>query len=386
MHRSIQIIVSLLVVAFLLSASLQATTIRVPANQPTIQAGIDAAIPGDTVLVADGTYTGDGNRDIDFGGNGVVLKSENGADVTIIDCELSGRGFNFHSGEDSSTVVHGFTIKNGVQANGSGAFCINSSPAFIETIFANNTAGLVTPDWGRGGAVFAINCSPTFIRCTFVGNSAAGAINCDLYGCSEHLGLGNAIYCQNSNLRMSQCIVAFNGGGFIFLSGREAIYCVGGSPIFECNDFYGNFGSNWGGLGEDPTESNSNFSANPLFCDKLINDYSLNKLSPCAATNNSCNVLIGALDIGCDTEFVCADANGDGEVTQDDLDFLIAFYFSTGPAPISFTLVDLNLNGMFDLGDIVYLAQYLAGIGPAPTCEDGNGGKKDLEGRRTALE
>ena len=57
--------------------------------------GIDAAVAGDTVLVADGTYTGEGNRDIDFKGKAITVKSENGATNCIVDREGVGRGFHF---------------------------------------------------------------------------------------------------------------------------------------------------------------------------------------------------------------------------------------------------------------------------------------------------
>ena len=71
-----------------------AVTIHVPGDSATIQAGINGTMDSDTVLVADGTYTGDGNRDNDFGGRNIVVMSENGPEVTIIDCE-GHRGFNF---------------------------------------------------------------------------------------------------------------------------------------------------------------------------------------------------------------------------------------------------------------------------------------------------
>jgi len=127
------------------------TVLHVPGEYPTMQAGIDAAAEGDTVLVADGTYTGGGNRDLDFGGVNMVVMSENGPEVTSIDCEGdsldSHRGFYFHSGEDSTAVVQGFTIRNGYAAGpwpkfvGGGIRCDNSSPTIVgNTITENGSA------------------------------------------------------------------------------------------------------------------------------------------------------------------------------------------------------------------------------------------------------
>lgn len=100
----------LTIAAILAAASLgSASTIHVPADQPTIQAGVNAAVDGDMVLVADGTYTGDGNRDMDFWGKAIVVMSENGAPETIIDCAGDSLdphlAFYFHSGEDVGSIV-----------------------------------------------------------------------------------------------------------------------------------------------------------------------------------------------------------------------------------------------------------------------------------------
>ncbi len=87
-----------------------ATIIRVPGDQPTIQEGLDAAAGGDTVLVAPGTYFGSGNRDLRFHGIDRVLMSEEGANVTTVDRSSRATAFTFIGGETSPTVVDGFTI------------------------------------------------------------------------------------------------------------------------------------------------------------------------------------------------------------------------------------------------------------------------------------
>jgi hypothetical protein len=62
-----------------------------PADFDNIQAAINDANDGDTVVVLPGTYTGDGNRDIDFRGKAITVRSTDPNDptvaaATIIDC------------------------------------------------------------------------------------------------------------------------------------------------------------------------------------------------------------------------------------------------------------------------------------------------------------
>ena len=147
----ISLTVNLFVCLTLLNHTVHPKTIQVPQQQLTIQAAIDLSTDGDTVLVADGTYTGSGNVNLDFKGKSITLKSANGAESCIIDCQKnsSSRGFLFQNKEGQDSVLSGFTIRNGnvVNENGGGIYCVSASPTIISCILIQNVAA-------AGGGVF----------------------------------------------------------------------------------------------------------------------------------------------------------------------------------------------------------------------------------------
>ena len=202
-------------VAALTGGTAQAATLNVPSQYATIQAAIDAAVAGDEVVVADGTYAGPGNKDLDFGAGGkaITVRSESGnATTCIIDCLGSGRGFHFHNSETSAAVVSGFTIRNGYVngsspggASGGGVYCSSSNPTLTNCILSGNKAS-------SGGGVYCSAASPTISSCIITGNTA-------------NSGAGGGICCSNrSKPTLTDCTINGNtsssgaGGGGIYLS------------------------------------------------------------------------------------------------------------------------------------------------------------------------
>ncbi|MBU0616363.1 MAG: right-handed parallel beta-helix repeat-containing protein, partial [Planctomycetes bacterium] len=172
-----------------------------------IQEGIYAAEEGDTVLVADGTYTGAGNRNLHYDGKAIEARSENGPDDCVIDCAHATRGFSFDSRETKESRVDGFTITNG-NADGGGAICCDGArPTIMNCILVANVS-----EYG-GGAILCYGRSPTIAACVLVGNAAeyGGGISCG----------------GGSSPAVLNCLIAANTasrGGGAFLVGSAAIF------------------------------------------------------------------------------------------------------------------------------------------------------------------
>jgi len=234
------------------TASAEFPGFRVPGVYPTIQAVVDDASEGDTIWIADGQYSGEGNFDIDFKGKAITVKSENGPENCIIDCQFKGRGFDFHNGEGEKSVLDGVKIINGsVGGFGGGIRCTASSPTIVNCIIKGNSAG----EYG-GGMCNSYNSSPILTNCTFSDNSAESKLsalgsgggicnlvnsnpiitNCTFSGnFANHSGAG--IYnSENSNPTLTQCMFTANtarhGGGMY--------NCYDSTPILANCTFSGN--------------------------------------------------------------------------------------------------------------------------------------------------
>ncbi len=177
--------------------------IHVPGDHLTIQAGIDAAVNGDTVLVADGTYTGDGNRDLDFLGKPITVMSESGPELCILDVQGTAsehhRGFYLHSGESDNSVINGFTIMNGHGSSGGGIWLGQASANILNCHILECRA-----EWG-GGGIGCSDCDICLENCVIRGNY------------SELIG-GGVDVVHNSNMEILNCVISDNyserdGGG-----------------------------------------------------------------------------------------------------------------------------------------------------------------------------
>ncbi len=245
--------VLLLAVAVVLVSptSLQAATLAVPANYPTIAAAFDAARSGDRIELAPGVY----RENHLVLPNGVTLAGVIGDPAAVtIDGQGQGRIL-LAEGLDQTTLITNIRFINGRAAghtsydrSGGAIFCSNSNLRISICIFENNASD------GQGGAIRCNKSSPLITGCLFVGNDAGsgggGAIDCSFFssplikGCEfrdNTAAWGGALSCRGysspsvstSLFKGNSAVGAKGYGGGVFAD-------FGSTPVFRLSTFVEN--------------------------------------------------------------------------------------------------------------------------------------------------
>jgi len=228
---------------------------------PTLQAAVDAASNGDLIELADGSYSGPGNRDVVVTGKAVLLFSASGnPEQCTIDCENQGRAFHFESCPEHTSVLNGMTLANGwatgsppgdsggallcqgssllishcritgsqADGPGGGLSADSASVEIRDSVVDDNTA------LGSGGGAFFAHSTVTISNGTFEGNTASGS--------------GGGMALDGGTASLSESAVLDNasldeGGGLLLTGGVSA-------AITACtvagNEAQGNGGGFWG--------------------------------------------------------------------------------------------------------------------------------------------
>ncbi|MBN2588706.1 MAG: S8 family serine peptidase [Sedimentisphaerales bacterium] len=247
----------------------------------SIQEAIDYSLSTETIIVLPGTYTGNGNRNIDFLGKNVKLQSESGPETCIIDCQYAGQGLTLQNGETQDTLIEGFTIINAKAYIGAGIYCINdSSPTISNCIIRNCFAFMwgTSEESGEGGGLYLESGSDIILNdCIFENNLASliGGGICNYYAnltcnnCSfinNGTGeIGGAIFnLFSSSTTLNNCIFTGNyadyEGGALYI--EESYVAITNCTFASNSSFYGtaiacDYYYSWWSYGSDIEITNS---------------------------------------------------------------------------------------------------------------------------------
>jgi hypothetical protein len=310
-----------------------------PADYTTIQAAVNASVDTDVIILQPGVYTGVGNRDIDFLGKAITVRSTNPqapniVSDTVIDSQGTSsdwhRAFRFHTNEDANSVIDGLTLTGGYTDYGGAVNCeTGTSPTIRNCIIRGNT---VTQE---GGGIDCTTSEAVIINCLIEDNISgyyAGGINCcvssdlTVIGCTIRnnsaendgggiqfcVSSGQVINCSISNntgyegggiwvrgpVHISNCTIVNNTatrsdprGGALALDHDDAtvtncilwdnipneVYTWNHTPSVSYSDVKGG----WSGAG------GNNIDVDPNFVDPVAGDFRLGANSPCVDTGDN---------------------------------------------------------------------------------------------------
>lgn len=172
---------------------------------PDLQTAVDSSPAGSTLLVPEGTYKGG----LDFKGKAITVRAQGRRDFTFLEGQTTG-GANLDravvlavSGEGPSSVLEGFTVRNGVAGSQDGIYRF-------------------------GGGMFVKSASPTIRNCAFLNNRS---------------GFGGGAYLLYSNSDVDGCLFSNN----FAISDGGGLQLFGGSPVVRNCSITNNTAQDFGG-------------------------------------------------------------------------------------------------------------------------------------------
>jgi hypothetical protein len=191
-------------IGLVLTTTASCGTWLVPEDCQTIQDAIEAAGDGDEIIVAEGIW----KEQIDFSGKTLLIRSEVGAEETVIDAGQQGTVVTCLGGEGS--VLEGFTIRGGKAKQGGGILVRDASPTFRLCMIDFNTAL-------QGGGVYVRGANPVFDQCVFSFNNAED---------------GDGVWAKQARPELTACI--FAGDSIGWESGELVTVRDTNSPAGAC--------------------------------------------------------------------------------------------------------------------------------------------------------
>lgn len=430
------------------STPIQAKIIHVPADSSTIQGAVNGAENGDTILIAPGVY----NENVDLDCKALVLASHYlidhdtmAIDSTIIDGgggnALSWEGCDCFPENGRLTVI-GFTIRNSFYGvwkflewwfdepkaksrichnrfinNYCGAVNLTYDTCVIDSnLFINNQVGVEC--YGNVSKyeekLLPPTCTTIVENNVFLFNSEVGAVawggalqifrnnifSRNTWGIVgsyySSLNAVRNVFCNNSVGVYYEVFVPYQDSliieNNIIASNDTGIYIWGSgeNTRIRYNDVWnsprGNFigcpagsgDTTWGtNFNRTPCDSFYNIMRDPLFADTI--DFELLCNSPCIDAGDS-SIYVPSDSGGCRIDmgareylYILGDATSYSTIDIGDVVFIINYLFRNGPEPCPYHSADTNCDGEVNIGDVVCLINYLFRGGDLP-CQSGAAG------------